>query len=442
MMSLGGASKNWGNSYTLDAWGNLTNKDVTKCSAESLSEAVGVDNRFTGSNRYDAAGNMTQYSAYTYDAESRLKTGGGATYTYDGDGSRVAKSGSSSMLYWTGSGTDALAESTGSTLTAEYVFFAGKRVARVDNPGPSEPAPEYYISDHLGSATAIATAAGALQRETMYFPYGGERWLTGTDPNHYKFTGKERDSETGLDYFGARYYGSSMGRFTVPDPAQNSAEFRDPQTWNRYAYVTNNPLKYDDPTGKARNPITNREGLNPRPANQIGRINETGRNQHKGEYGMVRTISTPNDKAHRGVDILAPSGSPVHAPQNGTVVRMYGSAKDTKSFGLTIEMKTETGEKVLFSHLSATATGLAPGSSVEAGQIIAGSGTSGNAYDVPESEQHLHVQVYDKNGREMNPVDYFNDPNTKPNLLDKNPNPPANTCRADRCEHNPPPAKD
>ena len=112
---MGGASKNWGNSYTLDAWGNLTNKDVTKCSAESLSEAVGVNNRFTGTNRYDAAGNMTQYGAYTYDAENRLKTGGGATYTYDGDGNRVAKSGAASLLYWLGSGTNALAESTGST---------------------------------------------------------------------------------------------------------------------------------------------------------------------------------------------------------------------------------------------------------------------------------------------------------------------------------------
>lgn len=65
----------------------------------------------------------------------------------------------------------------------------------------------------------------------------------------YKFTGKERDSETGLDYFGARYYGSSLGRFTSPDPMLNSAKPWDPQSWNRYAYALNNPLAIVDPTG-------------------------------------------------------------------------------------------------------------------------------------------------------------------------------------------------
>ena len=65
----------------------------------------------------------------------------------------------------------------------------------------------------------------------------------------YKFTGKERDSETGLDYFGARYFGSNMGRFMTPDPLLNSGRPWDPQSWNRYAYAHNNPLKMIDPTG-------------------------------------------------------------------------------------------------------------------------------------------------------------------------------------------------
>jgi RHS repeat-associated protein len=66
----------------------------------------------------------------------------------------------------------------------------------------------------------------------------------------HHFTGKERDAESGLDYFGARYYGSSMGRFMSPDPAGLSAvKLANPQTWNWYAYVQNNPLRYTDPTG-------------------------------------------------------------------------------------------------------------------------------------------------------------------------------------------------
>ena len=55
----------------------------------------------------------------------------------------------------------------------------------------------------------------------------------------YKFTGKERDTESGLDYFGARYYGSSMGRFMSPDPLGGHME--NPQSLNKYAYALNNP---------------------------------------------------------------------------------------------------------------------------------------------------------------------------------------------------------
>ena len=69
--------------------------------------------------------------------------------------------------------------------------------------------------------------------------------------NDYKFTGKERDSESGLDNFGARYFGSSLGRFQTPDPVfMNIMRVMDPQRLNLYAYGRNNPLVYTDPTGK------------------------------------------------------------------------------------------------------------------------------------------------------------------------------------------------
>jgi RHS repeat-associated protein len=64
-----------------------------------------------------------------------------------------------------------------------------------------------------------------------------------------QFTGKERDAESGLDNFGARYDASSMGRFMTPDPLMASAKVWNPQTWNRYAYARNNPLAIVDPTG-------------------------------------------------------------------------------------------------------------------------------------------------------------------------------------------------
>jgi RHS repeat-associated protein len=71
-----------------------------------------------------------------------------------------------------------------------------------------------------------------------------------TASHAYKFTGKERDSESGLDNFGARYNASSMGRFMTPDPIHvMKQKFTDPQQWNMYSYVRNNPLRFIDPTG-------------------------------------------------------------------------------------------------------------------------------------------------------------------------------------------------
>ncbi len=67
-----------------------------------------------------------------------------------------------------------------------------------------------------------------------------------------EFTGKERDAETGLDYFGARYFSGAQGRFTSPDPHNEGAQLVDPQSWNMYAYVGNNPLRYVDPDGQDR----------------------------------------------------------------------------------------------------------------------------------------------------------------------------------------------
>lgn len=75
-----------------------------------------------------------------------------------------------------------------------------------------------------------------------------------TAVNHHKFTGKERDAESGLDNFGARYYASTLGRFTSVDPLARSASRALPQTWNRYTYTLNNPLKYVDPNGKCSAP--------------------------------------------------------------------------------------------------------------------------------------------------------------------------------------------
>jgi len=70
-------------------------------------------------------------------------------------------------------------------------------------------------------------------------------------PLRQKFTSKERDTESNLDYFGARYFSGPQGRFSSPDPENRGGIPQDPQSWNAYAYARNNPLLYTDPTGEA-----------------------------------------------------------------------------------------------------------------------------------------------------------------------------------------------
>jgi RHS repeat-associated protein len=254
----------WGEAYVYDnpggpaAWGNLIqinspSSAYTGCTGETLNLSLGMltNNQISGW-CYDASGNVLAESAcptgppyaYMYDAENHLTSTAGVTYTYDGDGKRVQKS--SGILYWYGMGSDALDEtsSTG-TMTDEYIFFGGKRIARRD---PSNNV-VYYFADHLGTSRIVASATGTILDDSDFYPFGGQRVVLSGSGNTYKFTGQERDSESGLDNFKARYMGSTIGRFMSPDPLLNSGRPSNPQTWNRYNYALNNPLKITDPTG-------------------------------------------------------------------------------------------------------------------------------------------------------------------------------------------------
>src|SRR5215467_488040 len=112
----------------------------------------------------------------------------------------------------------------------------------------------YYFSDHLKTASVITDSAGIVKEDEDYYPWGGELQFVNNDSNHYKFTSKERDSETGLDYFGARYYANWTGRFLTPDWAAKPitvpyANFGNPQSLNLYTYGKNNPTTFGDPDG-------------------------------------------------------------------------------------------------------------------------------------------------------------------------------------------------
>ena len=113
---------------------------------------------------------------------------------------------------------------------------------------------EYYHTDALGSVRAVTKQVnGQWQVVARYdfMPFGEEVAAPIPPQDKRLFTGHERDAETGQDYFGARYYRTGVARFTTVDPELNVKEaLVDPQRWNRYAYVRNNPLRFTDPDGK------------------------------------------------------------------------------------------------------------------------------------------------------------------------------------------------
>jgi len=118
---------------------------------------------------------------------------------------------------------------------------------------PVEKVEFFYHGDHLGSSNMITDSYGAVYQHLEYFPYG-ETWVeeggsNGNTPG-YKFTGKELDPETGLYYYGARYYDAVLSKWVSADPIDRFNAQSPPLGLNLYQYGLNNPVRFVDPTGR------------------------------------------------------------------------------------------------------------------------------------------------------------------------------------------------
>ncbi|MGH9596299.1 MAG: RHS repeat-associated core domain-containing protein, partial [Edaphobacter sp.] len=232
-----------------------------------------------GPQSYDAAGNLIfdGINAMAYDAENRVcasansLTGTITQYIYDAEGRRVAKVNASSM----NGGSLSCAMSPAGPVEATYIlgpsgeqmteldqagnwkhtniFAGGTLLATYDTAGLHFP-----LTDALGTKRVQVSGTGNVELSCTSLPFGDGLSCSGPgqDATEHHFTGKERDAESGLDYFGARYYASTMGRFMSPDWAAKAepvpySKLDNPQTLNLYAYVGNNPLSRVDPTGHA-----------------------------------------------------------------------------------------------------------------------------------------------------------------------------------------------
>ncbi|MGA2717254.1 MAG: RHS repeat-associated core domain-containing protein, partial [Bryobacteraceae bacterium] len=171
-----------------------------------------------------------------------------SSYQYDGNGLRVSRvTGGQTTIYVYDAWGNAAAEYTTGTVTS-----------------PCGTPTCYLTQDHLGSTRMLTDNVGSSSVVRYdYQPFGQEilagydgrltsmGYLGAPDDTNPKFTGQDRDVETGLDWFQVRYMSGAAGRFQSSDPGNAGADTSDPQMWNGFAYVGNNPLSFTDPSGQS-----------------------------------------------------------------------------------------------------------------------------------------------------------------------------------------------
>ncbi|QOY86918.1 RHS repeat-associated core domain-containing protein [Paludibaculum fermentans] len=281
-----GEGTTWNRNFDYDQYGNGWVSAYTPSSfapdpsTPQSQGTINADTNQTGiaGSTWDGAGNLNNIGTgsflFYYDAENRMirsVLGSATVYQYDGQGRRVARIDCPSNM------TTCDAATAGAAVTSFAYDAQGQLAAEYSNHPSSQPCTTcYLLADHLGSTRVMTDSIGTAVQCHDYLPFG-EELLAGTSGRNgcylpasgsgVLFTGKERDAETSLDYFGARYYSSAQGRFTSPDEFPGGivdpftdqqasqpgplpyADITDPQTLNKYGYVRNNPLRYTDPDG-------------------------------------------------------------------------------------------------------------------------------------------------------------------------------------------------
>ena len=257
--------------WDYDRFGNRWDQTVLAGSAQQISNPYTSGNNRTSNYAYDDAGNILNdgINKYVYDAENRIScvvsvSGGGSCtsttgthYAYDTDGFRVAKYNgavlASQYLYNLHGGMIAELDGSGNWVRGE-IYAAGTYIGTYDNGTTT-----FGLGDWLGSIRYRANFDGSAVETCTNLPFGDSLGCSDgpSGPSNKHFTGKLHDWDTGLDYFGARYYTSVQGRFLTPDWSATPetvpyGHFENPQSLNLYAYVGNNPVTDTDPDGHDR----------------------------------------------------------------------------------------------------------------------------------------------------------------------------------------------
>ena len=241
-------------SYTYDASGNRLTFDKTSLSQRSYGYLPGNISWYSTSNNafaeytHDNNGNIlsktgnrvTDYTM-TYDGFNRLVSaavegGSSASYEYNGDGLRTAKTAKGTRTEFIWDGDRLVCEISGESVT---VYKYGNRLFGFEKDGVKK----YYNFNGHGDVTGITDSAYTLIKSYEYDAFGVEKNPDPADTNPFRYCAEYYDAETGYIYLRARYYDVKDGRFISEDPAKDGL--------NWYVYCGNNPVNFVDPSGRA-----------------------------------------------------------------------------------------------------------------------------------------------------------------------------------------------
>jgi len=278
--------------WSYDSFGNRTAQSNQTTACPSSPSTLPATASYSGNNHvtwtsvnaagsniaYDAAGNITNdgVNTYLYDIEGRIcavrsePVAGTYTmtgYLYDAEGRRISKGSIANMnscdpavngfqpstehdyiLGLSGEQVTETAMDSNNSMAWQHtnVWVGSKPLATYDSDGL-----HFYLNDQLGTRRVQTDYAGVPEQTCSSLPFGDSLSCTSSAlyPTEHNYVGKERDTESGNDYFGARYYSSGFGRWLSPDLPLADQDPADPQSWNLYRYAGNNPVNSVDNDG-------------------------------------------------------------------------------------------------------------------------------------------------------------------------------------------------
>jgi RHS repeat-associated protein len=255
-LKTGGTTDN-AETYDYDLVGNRTTSFLSSTHNHDDLNRLLEDDSFTYT--YDNNGNLatktnkanpTEVTTYHWDAQDQLiqidrPNSTTVTYKYDGLGRRIEKNVVGTLTRYVYDGEDILLEYDGPANTFVARYSHGDQV---DQPLVLQKAGQgffYYHSNHQGSITHLTDSSGTVANSYVYDSYGRRLAVAESVIQSYSYTGREFDVESGLYFYRARYHDATTGRFLSEDPFGFAGQ--DP---NLYRYVGNNPINFNDPSGK------------------------------------------------------------------------------------------------------------------------------------------------------------------------------------------------